>query len=144
MCGVVFLENSLSLFHTLLTAAFLIFIVGYNSLHHAVQYNQTLVSHYLISFGVFVDSRDNEGHTPLMWAAYLNFEESVRYLISQGAEINATDNAQLTALHWSSLKGAEKSATELVRRIGEKDRKKTDVDLYFTFITSSHIMQTRP
>jgi ankyrin repeat protein len=51
---------------------------GYNALHHAIQNNQPIVAHFLLSKGVFVDSKDNEGHTPLMWAAYLNFEDCIR------------------------------------------------------------------
>eukprot|EP01114_Cavostelium_apophysatum_P013776 TRINITY_DN3414_c0_g1_i1.p1 TRINITY_DN3414_c0_g1~~TRINITY_DN3414_c0_g1_i1.p1 ORF type:complete len:598 (-),score=111.98 TRINITY_DN3414_c0_g1_i1:37-1830(-) len=78
---------------------------GYNALHHAVQYNQTVIAHFLMEKGLLIDSRDNEGHTALLWAAYTNHEDAVRYVLSQGADINAQDNGGCTALHWGAAKG---------------------------------------
>ena len=94
-------------------------------MHHAVQYNQTLIAHYLLNKGFFVDGRDSEGHTSLMWAAYMDFEDSIRYksffqslndryLLSQGADVNARDHSGFTALHWAGLKGKYKAAKVLV------------------------------
>lgn len=78
---------------------------GYNVVHHAVQYNQNVVAHYLIEKGIPVEARDNDGHTALLWAAYTNHEDSVRYLLSKGSSINSTDNGGCTALHWAAAKG---------------------------------------
>ena len=65
---------------------------------------------------MYVDTRDNEGHTPLMWASYLNFDQSIRYLLTQGAEINLADNLGSTSLHWAALKGQVKAAEELINK----------------------------
>lgn len=79
---------------------------GYNALHHAIQYNQNVVGHYLLNeAGLKIDSTDHEGHTALLWAAYTNHEEAVRYLLSQGANVNAQDNGGSSALHWAAVKG---------------------------------------
>jgi ankyrin repeat protein len=53
---------------------------GYNSLHHAVQYGRGTTAHLLVSRGVYTDSVDLEGHTPLMWAAYRDHEVISSYL----------------------------------------------------------------
>jgi len=78
---------------------------GYNSLHHAVQYDKQIICHYLIEYGVPVDSRDKEGHTALMWAAYMDFDSCIRYLLQHSADISARDSSGFTALHWAAMKG---------------------------------------
>ena len=98
---------------------------GYNALHHAVQYNRTLVAHFLLEKGIEIDSVDSQGHTPLMWASYRDHEDTIRhlnivkflserYLASHGAELNAKDNVGFTALHWAATKGNVKALNALV------------------------------
>ena len=51
------------------------------------------------SDGVDINARDNEGKTPLMWAAQNGEEDAVRLLIKRdGVDIGATDNEGETAL----------------------------------------------
>ncbi|CAO3630657.1 unnamed protein product [Cunninghamella blakesleeana] len=80
---------------------------GYNTLHLAIHSRNPYLVLYLLYGDVKldVDSRDNEYHTPLMWAAYNADEACVDVLLKYGADIHATDRAQLTSLHWAVAKG---------------------------------------
>ncbi|KAI6101759.1 ankyrin repeat-containing domain protein [Pisolithus croceorrhizus] len=60
---------------------------------------------YLLHQPVNVDSRDMQGHTPLMWAAYQGDALSVDLLLKHGANPNLKDDAGLTPLHWAVVRG---------------------------------------
>lgn len=76
----------------------------------------------------FVNSPDNTGRTPLMWAAYCNFnntEESLKkdiarlyyvraLLATPGINAKATDRDGFTALHWAAWSGMPYTAVLLV------------------------------
>lgn len=87
---------------------------GYNSLHHAAQYNEILICYYLIQKGVPVDCQDDAGHTPLHWASYLGYDNLMRLLLNCRANINQQDNAGFTPLHWAATKAQVPSAQVLI------------------------------
>ena len=52
-------------------------------------------------------SRDNEGRTPLAWAAGLGLQQVVKALLDQGADMQARDDAGMSPLFFSVMSGAE-------------------------------------
>jgi palmitoyltransferase len=60
---------------------------------------------YLLHQPVGVDSRDAQGHTALMWAAYQGDALSVDLLLRHGASPTVQDDAGLTPLHWAVVRG---------------------------------------
>lgn len=76
----------------------------------------------------FVNSADNTGRTPLMWAAYCNFNDVkqaldkdserlyyVRELLNTpGIDIAAVDRDGFTALHWAAWSGMPETAQLLL------------------------------
>lgn len=80
-------------------------IEGCTCLHVASQLSQTAVVAYLIGKGMDVDQVDNNGMTPLMWAAYRSFGvDTIRLLITMGASVNRRDKFHKnTALHWAVI-----------------------------------------
>lgn len=81
---------------------------GYNALHLAVHSGNAILVMYLLLYGdltkLDVDSRDNDQHTALMWAAYNADEACMEVLIRSGADVHAKDRALLTTLHWAVAK----------------------------------------
>lgn len=76
----------------------------------------------------FVNSQDNTGRTPLMWAVYSNFNDPQRslekdvdrlYYVKQllatpGVKVQAVDQDGFNALHWAAWSGMPHSALLLV------------------------------
>ncbi|KAH0833938.1 DHHC palmitoyltransferase-domain-containing protein [Lanmaoa asiatica] len=58
---------------------------------------------YLLHQPVNVDSRDLQGHTSLMWAAYQGDALSVDLLLKHGANPNLKDDVGLSPLHWAVM-----------------------------------------
>ncbi|MGB6065920.1 MAG: ankyrin repeat domain-containing protein [Desulfomonilaceae bacterium] len=63
--------------------------------------------------GADVNTRDQDGLTPLIWAAIQGHEEVVRVLLEQGAALEAKNNNGDTALMWASVMG-HKEVVELL------------------------------
>lgn len=82
---------------------------------------------------------DEQGRTPLMWAAYVNFKsaekvekneakriEATRLLIEKGADVAKRDKDGWTALTWAAWSGFPKVSEELINKnidINAKDKK---------------------
>ena len=66
--------------------------------------------------GVDINARDNEGMTPLIWAAYGGNESVARLLIERGADMNATDNRGMTALLVVAMSPDEATVRLLIER----------------------------
>ena len=89
---------------------------GYTVLHVAAQYGHTSFIHRLVMrWSADFDKRDNDGRTPLHWASYKGFTDSVKLLIFLGADIAAADKEGCTPLHWAAIRGHSSAATVLVQ-----------------------------
>ncbi|KAF9037902.1 ankyrin [Hymenopellis radicata] len=66
---------------------------GYNALHLVTHSSSIMPLLYLLHQPINVDSRDLQGHTSLMWAAYQGDALSVDLLLRHGASPNTTDDA---------------------------------------------------
>jgi ankyrin repeat protein len=67
----------------------------------------------LLEKGADVESRDNEGRTPLGWAAEKGHEVVVKLLLERGAELEPRDNDGRTPLGWAARRGHEAVANLL-------------------------------
>ena len=63
------------------------------------QEGHTAVAEKLLSHGAQVDSRRQDGITPLIMACYKNHTSVVKLLIAKGAQVNSADNDGDTPLH---------------------------------------------
>jgi ankyrin repeat protein len=64
-----------------------------------------------------VFSKDNDGRTPLHWAAAGARKDVVELLLVNQAEVNAKNKEGWTPLHWAALQG-QKDMAELLRQHG--------------------------
>ncbi|WP_264705088.1 ankyrin repeat domain-containing protein [Wolbachia endosymbiont (group A) of Gymnosoma rotundatum] len=72
----------------------------------------------LISEGASVNATDQNGNTPLHWAAKNGHEEVVESLLGkEGIDVNAQDRDNNTPLHWAAVKGHK----EVLEALLEKD-----------------------
>ncbi|KAI6013902.1 hypothetical protein EDC04DRAFT_2870714 [Pisolithus marmoratus] len=76
---------------------------GTTALHLVTHSSSVMPLLYLLHQPVNVDSRDMQGHTPLMWAAYQGDALSVDLLLKHGANPNLKDDVGLTPLHWAVI-----------------------------------------
>jgi ankyrin repeat protein len=71
----------------------------------------------LVQHGAEVESRDNNGRTPLSWAAGNGNTGPMKFLLKHGANIRTTDFNGATALSWAARKS--KDDVETVRFLVE-------------------------
>ena len=81
---------------------------------------------YILHQPVGVDSRDAQGHTALMWAAYQGDALSVDLLLKHGADPNTRDDSELTPLHWAVVKGNRNCIRKLVEKGADLSAKTSD------------------
>ena len=62
-----------------------------------------------------VNAQDEEGRTPLHWAADHGHLECLRELIKSGADVNAQECAGWTPLHWAAGEGHLECLRELIK-----------------------------
>jgi palmitoyltransferase len=75
---------------------------GYTVCHVAAQYGQSAVLYHLaLKWNVDVDSPDQDGRTPLHWAAYKGYADTIRLLLVLECSYTLADKEGCTPLHWA-------------------------------------------
>ncbi|KDO67953.1 hypothetical protein CISIN_1g009183mg [Citrus sinensis] len=88
---------------------------GYRAVHVAAQYGQTsFLNHIVAKYHADYDASDNEGRSPLHWAAYKGFADTIRLLLFRDASQGRQDKDGCTPLHWAALRGNVEACTVLV------------------------------
>lgn len=89
---------------------------GYTVCHVAAQYGQTAALYHLaMKWGAETDGCDNDGRTPLHWAAYKGYSDTTRLLIVMGSRANLPDREGCTPLHWAAIRGNSEACTVLLQ-----------------------------
>ncbi|XP_052880117.1 protein S-acyltransferase 24-like isoform X2 [Gossypium arboreum] len=84
--------------------------------HVATQYGQTAFLYYVVSkWNANPDVPDNEGRSPLHWAAYKGFMDCIRLLLYLDANRGCQDREGCTPLHWAAIKGNLEACTLLLQ-----------------------------
>ncbi|GMY38890.1 probable protein S-acyltransferase 23 isoform X2 [Fagus crenata] len=88
---------------------------GYRAVHVAAQYGQTaFLNHIVAKYQADFDVPDNEGRSPLHWAAYKGFADTVRLLLFRDASQGRQDKEGCTPLHWAAIRGNVEACSVLV------------------------------
>uniref|UniRef100_A0A6M2EZ84 S-acyltransferase n=1 Tax=Populus davidiana TaxID=266767 RepID=A0A6M2EZ84_9ROSI len=88
---------------------------GYRAVHVAAQYGQTgFLNHIGAKYHADFDAVDNEGRSPLHWAAYKGYADTIRLLLFRDAYQGRQDREGCTPLHWAALRGNIEACTILV------------------------------
>ena len=104
-----------------------IFPKNMTGLHLAAYFGvEAVVPLLLATDTVDVDAKDNNGRTPLWWAAWNGHEGTVALLLEKGAELETKDNNGRTSLLWAARKGHEGIVTLLLEKGAELETKDTD------------------
>ncbi|KAH7855368.1 hypothetical protein Vadar_024110 [Vaccinium darrowii] len=94
---------------------------GYQTTHVAAQYGQTaFLYHVVTKWNADSDVPDNDGRSPLHWAAYKGFADCIRLLLFLDAYRGRQDKEGCTPLHWAAIRGNLEACTVLVQA-GKKD-----------------------
>ncbi|KAK8597924.1 hypothetical protein V6N13_095318 [Hibiscus sabdariffa] len=102
-------------------------INGYQITHVAAQYGQTSFLYHVVSkWNADPDTPDNDGRSPLHWAAYKGFTDSVRLLLFLDAHRGRQDKEGCTPLHWAAIRGNLEACTVLVQAGKVEDLLVTD------------------
>lgn len=82
----------------------------------AAQYGQAAALYHLaLKWGADLDGVDYDGRTPLHWAAYKGFADTVRLLLVMGCRGNLPDKEGCTPLHWAAIRGNAEACTVLLQ-----------------------------
>lgn len=88
---------------------------GYRAVHIAAQYGQTTFLYHIVTkYHADFDVPDNDGRSPLHWAAYKGFTDTVRLLLFRDASQVRQDKDGCTPLHWAVLRGNIEACNVLV------------------------------
>ncbi|KAG0460215.1 hypothetical protein HPP92_023343 [Vanilla planifolia] len=84
--------------------------------HVAAQYGQTAFLNYICAkHGADFDSPDNDGRSPMHWAAYKGYPDTIRLLLFWNAHQGKQDKEGCTPLHWAALRGNAEACNVLVQ-----------------------------
>ncbi|KAK7252246.1 hypothetical protein RIF29_36062 [Crotalaria pallida] len=97
-------------------------INGYRAVHVAAQYGQTaFLNHIVVKYQADFDVPDNDGRSPLHWAAYKGFADTIRLLLFRDASQERQDKDGCTPLHWAALRGHSEACAVLVHAGTKKE-----------------------
>ncbi|KZV17783.1 putative protein S-acyltransferase 23-like [Dorcoceras hygrometricum] len=83
--------------------------------HVAAQYGQTtFLNHIIVKHHADFDVPDNDGRSPLHWAALKGCADTIRLLLFRDAFQGRQDKEGCTPLHWAALRGNVEACTVLV------------------------------
>ncbi|KAF1001848.1 protein S-acyltransferase 24-like [Apium graveolens] len=100
---------------------------GYQATHVAAQYGQTAFLYHIVTkWNADPDVPDNDGRSPLHWAAYKGFADSIRLLLFLDAYRGRQDKEGCTPLHWAAIRGNLEACTVLVQAGKKEDLVVTD------------------
>ncbi|KMT02711.1 hypothetical protein BVRB_8g193000 [Beta vulgaris subsp. vulgaris] len=100
---------------------------GYQTTHVAAQYGQTaFLYHIVMKRNADPDVPDNDGRSPLHWAAYKGFADCIRLLLFLDAYRGRQDKEGCTPLHWAAIRGNLEACTVLVQAGKKEDLIVTD------------------
>ncbi|KAK4854426.1 hypothetical protein QYF36_023717 [Acer negundo] len=100
---------------------------GYQTTHVAAQYGQTAFLYHVVSkWNADPDVPDNDGRSPLHWAAYKGFADCIRLLLFLDAYRGRQDKEGCTPLHWAAIRGNLEACTVLVQAGKKEDLIVTD------------------
>ncbi|KAK4481944.1 hypothetical protein RD792_012857 [Penstemon davidsonii] len=100
---------------------------GYQTTHVAAQYGQTAFLYHIVTkWNADPDVPDNDGRSPLHWAAYKGFADCIRLLLYLNAYRARQDKEGCTPLHWASIRGNLEACTVLVQAGKKEDLIITD------------------
>ncbi|KAK7264846.1 hypothetical protein RJT34_32458 [Clitoria ternatea] len=100
---------------------------GYQTTHVAAQFGQTAFLYYVVSkWNADPDVPDNDGRSPLHWAAYKGFADCIRLLLFLDAHRGRQDKEGCTPLHWAANRGNLEACTVLVQAGKKEDLMVTD------------------
>ncbi|KAJ7979013.1 S-acyltransferase [Quillaja saponaria] len=100
---------------------------GYQAAHVAAQYGQTAFLYHIVSkWNADPDVPDNDGRSPLHWAAYKGFADCIRLLLFLDAYRGRQDKEGCTPLHWAAIRGNLEACTVLVQAGKKEDLIVTD------------------
>ncbi|KAL3535935.1 hypothetical protein ACH5RR_004396 [Cinchona calisaya] len=100
---------------------------GYQTTHVAAQYGQTSFLYYIVTkWNANPDVPDNDGRSPLHWAAYKGFADCIRLLLFLDAYRGRQDKEGCTPLHWAAIRGNLEACTVLVQAGKKEDLMLTD------------------
>src|SRR6266700_5890531 len=109
-CRCISINNTISI--RVICFFFLLFLLGScsrpdNNIIDAAKENKSKSIEHALGSGTNVDSSDDKGFTPLMWAAVSGHAGIVKLLLEKGARVNARNKNGETALSLVSYKGNE-------------------------------------
>ncbi|KZV54960.1 hypothetical protein F511_37850 [Dorcoceras hygrometricum] len=100
---------------------------GYQTTHVAAQYGQTAFLYHIVTkWNADPDIPDNDGRSPLHWAAYKGFADCIRLLLFLNAYRGRQDKEGCTPLHWAAIRGNLEACTVLVQAGKKADLMVTD------------------
>lgn len=100
---------------------------GYQTTHVAAQYGQTSFLYYIVTkWNADPDVPDNDGRSPLHWAAYKGFADCIRLLLFLDAHRGRQDKEGCTPLHWAAIRDNLEACTVLVQAGKKEDLMLTD------------------
>ncbi|CAL5339471.1 unnamed protein product [Camellia sinensis] len=100
---------------------------GYQTTHVAAQYGQTAFLYHIVTkWNADPDVPDNDGRSPLHWAAYKGFADCIRLLLFLDAYRGRQDKEGCTPLHWAAIRGNLEACTVLVQAGKKEDLMVTD------------------